>query len=422
MSTGDLAYIRKITSYANSDGTGTVRNQVKFTYDDLWRVSKSEQSHEGVVGGTTPNVQYAYDMSAVSSVFDDAARLEKVTYPDGRALFYDYGAAAGVNDQLHRVDRLRETSSTGTILATYYHNGVGRLIGLTYDQPQLILNYWLGTVNGDPYDGFDRFGRVKDQYWGGYGGTADVDRFKYDYDFASNRIYRDIDSAIYSTNNKDQAYTYDGLHRLLTSDEGTLSGSTISGTPGAEQDWIYDLLGNWQALVEKTGGTTTLSQGRSHNAVNEITAITASVGANWSDPVHDAAGNMTEGPIPGDEPDKHEYTYDAWNRLVNVTDATDVSAAESKIFLHAELAVALVAGVHRVAPTDGFDGRIQRRDDPLALLRAGRPTAHGDRLGALDGQPGAPGELFNRKTGFFQQHVNGFHGFLNRSTAHSVVD
>ena len=63
----------------------------------------------------------------------------------------------------------------------------------------------------------DRFGRTKDQYWDGYNSTADVDRFKYAYDYTGNRKYRDIDSAIYSTNDKDQAYTYDGLHRLKTS-------------------------------------------------------------------------------------------------------------------------------------------------------------------------------------------------------------
>ncbi|HUT10495.1 MAG TPA: RHS repeat domain-containing protein, partial [Thermoguttaceae bacterium] len=39
---------------------------------------------------------------------------------------------------------------------------------------------------------------------------------------------------------------------------------------------------------------------------------------------YDAAGNMTAGPKPGDEAQsdgtEHEYTFDAWNRLVEVTD------------------------------------------------------------------------------------------------------
>ena len=74
-----------------------------------------------------------------------------------------------------------------------------------------------------------RFGRIKDQYWDGYNSTSDVDRFKHAYDYAGNRIYRDIDRAIYATNNKDQAYSYDGLNRLKTFNEGTLSGTTITG-------------------------------------------------------------------------------------------------------------------------------------------------------------------------------------------------
>jgi hypothetical protein len=53
-----------------------------------------------------------------------------------------------------------------------------------------------GTVNEithttGTYAGFDRFGRVKDQYWEGYGTTDDVDRFQYGHDFASNRLTRE---------------------------------------------------------------------------------------------------------------------------------------------------------------------------------------------------------------------------------------
>ena len=139
--------------------------------------------------------------------------------------------------------------------------------------------------------------------------------------YAGNRLTRDIPSSLYSTNDRDQAYTYDGLLRLKTFKEGTLSGTSISGTPTHEQDFTLDQLGNWPGLVVKAAGTTTLDQTRYHNAANEIdgnsgNSITASTGTNWADPTHDAAGNMTTIPKPADLANGFTLNYDAWNRLV----------------------------------------------------------------------------------------------------------
>ena len=283
-----------------------------------------EQSHEGAVGVGTPNVQYTFDMSATLDAFDDGARLEKVTYPDGRVLFYDYGAtggATGVYDRLNRIKWLRETSGAGESLALYTYNGVGRTVRADYQTPDLWLDHVQGSAG--TYNGLDRFGRVKDQYWDGYNTTADVDRFKYDYDFASNRIYRDIDSAIYSTDDKDQAYTYDGLHRLKTMDEGTLSGSTIS-TKTFAQDWTLSQLGNWATFKQDDNGNGTweLDQDRAHNDANEISTIEASL----THVAHDAAGNMTKAPKPGNWIAHYDLVYDAWNRLVEVKDGANTVA------------------------------------------------------------------------------------------------
>ena len=89
------------------------------------------------------------------------------------------------------------------------------------------------NLDGD-YAVWDRFGRVKQSYWRLSAGAGTYkDQIRYGYDYARNRTYCDIDSGVYATDDQDQVYTYDGLHRLKTYDEGTLSGSTISGTPGA---------------------------------------------------------------------------------------------------------------------------------------------------------------------------------------------
>jgi RHS repeat-associated protein len=156
------------------------------------------------------------------------------------------------------------------------------------------------------------------------------DQFDYTYDAAGNRLSRDIPSSLYATNNRDQVYTYDSLHRLATYDEGTKSGTSISGTPTKEQDWTLDQLGNWTVWTNKSGGSTTLAQFRTHNSVNEIdndnndantpsvATITASTGTNWADPIYDKAGNMTALPYIGNLASNLDLTYDAWNRLVKV--------------------------------------------------------------------------------------------------------
>jgi RHS repeat-associated protein len=105
---------------------------------------------------------------------------------------------------------------------------------------------------------------------------------------------------------------------LKTFDRGNLG-----GTPKKkEQDWTLDQLGNWPGFVAKTEGTTDLDQTRDHNQVNEVGTIGANSGTpNWFDPVHDAAGNMTEMPQPAAPTSKFTLTYDAWNRLVKVETA-----------------------------------------------------------------------------------------------------
>ena len=202
--------------------------------------------------------------------------------------------------------------------------------------PDVRLDYYQQETPTDDkdYDGLDRFGRVKDQYWDGYGTTSDVDRFHYGHDYAGNRTYRDIDSAIYGTDDNDQTYDYDGLHRLKDYQQGTYSGGSISSNKSHRQQWGLDALGNWSAFKEDAtdGSSWDLEQTRYHNKVNEIDGnsgdpITASTGDDWYDPTFDAGGDMVTGPKPGapkdDDPDgrKLRHTYDAWNRLVEVEES-----------------------------------------------------------------------------------------------------
>ncbi len=164
-------------------------------------------------------------------------------------------------------------------------------------------------------------------------GTVDVSRVKYGYDCASNRIWREDVVAAANSEDHDEFYTYDDLNRLVTFDRGNLTGTFpaytgIAGTPGEEQDWALDQLGNWSGFVAKTSGTTDLNQTRYHNDVNEIDGnsgnpITETVGTSWADPAYDAAGNMTTMPQPLAPASSYTLTYDAWNRLVEVEDGAN---------------------------------------------------------------------------------------------------
>ncbi len=70
------------------------------------------------------------------------------------------------------------------------------------------------------------------------------------------------------------------------------SGSIVSKV--AEQEFALDQLNNWSGFNEDTNGdgTDELVQTRTHNDVNEITTIAASLGLNWADPTFDAAGKQ----------------------------------------------------------------------------------------------------------------------------------
>jgi hypothetical protein len=77
--------------------SGTVLNQVQLTYNAFGQLITEQQSHSGAVGGSTPSVQYAYDTGASSS---NEIRLNQLTYPNGRAVSYNY--ASGMDSRKQR--------------------------------------------------------------------------------------------------------------------------------------------------------------------------------------------------------------------------------------------------------------------------------------------------------------------------------
>ena len=76
-----------------------------------------------------------------------------------------------------------------------------------YTQPSVWLDLWGGTSG--TFTGIDLFGRIVDQRWQNNitGTPADIDRYKYDYDQDSNRLWKrnTVGTAL------DEYYTYDSL-------------------------------------------------------------------------------------------------------------------------------------------------------------------------------------------------------------------
>ncbi|MBX3452614.1 MAG: hypothetical protein KF777_23955, partial [Planctomycetaceae bacterium] len=247
---------------------------------------------------------------------------------DGRELTYDYGEGGNINDRASRIVSIVDDDSTH--LANYDYLGLGTTVVVDYTEPD--VKYTLVDLSGtndpdtgDIYSGLDRFGRVKDCRWYNYNNEEDVARLKYGYDRASNRLWREDMVARSLEKEFDELYSYDGLHRLKDMARGWLNGSRTALTSETfGQCWALDATGNWDGFREaSTGASWTLEQSRTANPVNEITGITNTVGAAWAQPGYDPAGNMTTIPQPADPTQGYTATYDAWNRLVKLTDGSD---------------------------------------------------------------------------------------------------
>ena len=322
--TYDIRGLReKVTSYDNATvGSGSVVNEVVFEYNDLGQPIKEYQEHEGAKDASTLYVQYNFDTTASGGEYTKGLRPTSVRYPNARLVHLTYSSSGSAADAMNRVDAINEDSggSPGTALSQYTYLGGGRIVVEDYLQPDVKLNYDSGTAG--EYAGLDRFGRVVDQLWYDYGASADRDRFTYGYDRDSSRLYRE--NTLVAA--KDEHYSYDDVNRLATFDRGDLNvgKDAISGTPVKEEDWGLDMTGNWSDFLQKTSGSTDLDQDRTHNTVNEITAISESVGTAWVDPVQDKAGNMTTLPKPSSPATGLTCKWDAWNHLVEVKQGATV--------------------------------------------------------------------------------------------------
>jgi RHS repeat-associated protein len=322
----DVSRVKGISSFSATTG-GTVVNAIGFTYNNLFQVARSDQSHSGaVVPGTTPGVAYTYadGASGGSAAY---LRLTRVTYPTTATNpAYLYPAAGTMGDRLNRLDSIA-SDPTGATKYLQYSSWLGAGTNVIVDHPAVTGGLSFVQV-GTSINMVDNFMEPTDWKWRNTSGSVVFDRYLYGYDRVGNRVSRQ--NAVVPA--RDEVAVFDGLNRLSKFNRGTLASGTITDTAATfNQAWTLDSLSNWASFaVDANGGANSfVTQTRLHNKANEIDTDNtdgnapgnsiSGAGADWVDPAYDAAGNMRSTPKPGSETTtRQHYRWDAWNRLTTV--------------------------------------------------------------------------------------------------------
>lgn len=327
--------IDTITQYSSATvGSGTDRDQVKYTYDGWGNITGFEQDPDSIIGASgraSFTTSYSYEKATGGR---NTLRCTGMTYPGGSALTYEYlSAGNSLDDAASRVSTVKVGS---TVVVSYRYNGVAQLVGTTLDEPAVYSRQY-DTGSPQSYTGLDGFGRVVNSTW-----VKDLatDRAFYDvavaYDEASSitSIVDAVRTDSGTTRLYDAKYSIDGLSRLTQAEEGYFATGNISGRT-RQEDWILSQVGNWKNHKRDLNGdndradANEFQEDRTFNAVNELlkrelntdnnngtTGGTAPYDVVYDPLTYDGSGNLT------DDAQDYEYVYTAWNqvRKVNRTD------------------------------------------------------------------------------------------------------
>lgn len=313
----DLGQAETVTQYDNATvGSGSVVDEVKYTYDGWGNVTTFEQDRNSAVApsaGDEYEVSYAYEKALAGR---NTIRRTQMTMPDGQAYYYVYTGGNDRHDRdLSRVGQIKEDT---TVLVNYEYLGQDLVIGTTLEEPDIFQKRYSGTT----YPDLDRWNRVTDDRWT-KDLTTDVDFHDLDitYDYSSN-ITQVVDNVQVGF---DRIWDIDDIDRVTRQDEGTESSGSITSRT-RDQQWTLTHAGNWDVEQLDLNGdsdfvdTDEHDDDRTYNKVNELTARdTDDNGTDDFTLTYDVAGNLT------DDDEDYEYVYDAWNRLRKIQDTSDQS-------------------------------------------------------------------------------------------------
>jgi RHS repeat-associated protein len=197
---------------------------------------------------------------------------------------------------------------------------------------------------GDPYTGYDRFGRVENMLWWKPSTSTAAVQVGWGYDRASRRTWRrDVLADAALPAGGDQAFMYDALSQVRGRDVGRLNTNctAIGGIPAEQETFRYDEAGNWLGYELLANGAPQIEQTRVSNRSNQLVQVDGS-SAGLS---YDANGNMLTVPTGDDltgEPRRLEW--DAWNRLRRVYNNGGTLMAEYEYDAQARRIVVRQAG------------------------------------------------------------------------------
>lgn len=158
---------------------GNIVNEVGYGYNGWGSAEELSQAPLGAVTGP-----YAGFMLFLRDPGLNSNRLVRVQYSNGNTLESDYGSC-----QDNALSRPSGLVWKGQRICDYQYLGESTFVRADYRESQVRMDQAFGS-GADPYDGLDRFGRIIDLRWTNYGSSTDVDRLKYGYDRAGNRLYR----------------------------------------------------------------------------------------------------------------------------------------------------------------------------------------------------------------------------------------
>lgn len=332
--------ISQVSSYDAVSG-GSVVNEVAMEYDAFMQLAADKQSHDGSVDGSTPEVGYAYETGGAKN----SIRRMSTTYPTAsRVVEMKYGASNSMDDHLGRVSALQVTGESDD-LVDYTYCGRAWQVRVGYPAPGVELKYRQLSGErpgdaGDPYSGYDRFGRTVDMPWVTTSDGSVIERSGYGFDASSRRIWQTRPL----TDTQDQQYDYDALSQVSAAARGCLNaqGTAICGIPAAQEKWDYDPMGNWRGYHRDANGASTLDQARVHDRGNRLTQIED----NPNNMILDRVGRMRQmsPDAEGDWDGKLELTWDAWSRITGVVSSSGSSGTYRYDGLHRRI-TREVAGV-----------------------------------------------------------------------------
>jgi len=132
-----LGRTQLVTQYDNATvGSGTVTDEVKFTYEDWGMLSQRQQDNNSAIGSDDYDVKYTYAKSTSGRNTIQRSTLKYARAgTDLATITYEYSSTGGLFDA--DASRVTDIKLSTTKIAEYNYNGVGSLVGTNLPEPDM---------------------------------------------------------------------------------------------------------------------------------------------------------------------------------------------------------------------------------------------------------------------------------------------